>query len=126
MPGKDDWRVVAVTTNGTGGMNSTPAFAEQKIAATITSVGAGQYSVKPDAPLAPGEYALVEMLDEKTINMYVWDFGVDPNAPANASAWIPQAVKQNSTTKDAGATLSQRGRLLSGSVVNGERMPGLE
>ena len=62
----------------------------------------------PARSLAPGEYALVEMLDPKTINMYVWDFGVDANAPMNASAWTPQPVKQKPAANDQNPTLSSR------------------
>jgi hypothetical protein len=40
--------------------------------------------VTPAVPLEPGEYALVELLGKEGINEFVWDFGVNPAASANA------------------------------------------
>ncbi len=50
------------------------------------SVAGNWVKVMPAAPLPAGEYALVEMLGEKSFNTYVWDFGVNPAAPVNADA----------------------------------------
>jgi hypothetical protein len=52
----------------------------------------------PSEPLPPGEYAVVELLDKKQINLFVWDFGVNSAAPQNAGAWMPrQPDKSNSS-----------------------------
>jgi hypothetical protein len=51
----------------------------------------GWIKVTPSAPLVPGEYAMVEMLGKEGMNLFVWDFGVNPNAGANQMVFRPDA-----------------------------------
>lgn len=60
------------------------------IKTTIDAIAGGWFKVTPTEDLSPGEYALVEMTGKDGMNLYVWDFGVNSKAPANANAWKPE------------------------------------
>lgn len=82
---------------------------EDIVPTTTEILNGGEWlKLTPSSPLAAGEYAVVEMLDPKTVNFYVWDFGVDPKAPPNASAWTPQRVKDKPVGADQTPVLGQR------------------
>jgi hypothetical protein len=82
---KDKLRVVGALKIGlTGKMKEEAA----SVPTSVEPVSGGWLKVAPTVPLAPGEYAVMEMLGEQ-INMFVWDFGVNPGAPENPGTWKP-------------------------------------
>lgn len=63
----------------------------EDIVPTTVQILPGGYWMKltPKEPLTIGEYALMEILAPGEINLDVWDFGVDPDAPENPHPLTP-------------------------------------
>jgi len=81
---------------------------ENWVAAQVEPVTSEWVKITPTLPLKPGEYAIAEMLGEKEMNLFVWDFGVDPTAPENPSAWTPVQPKATPTGTDETPALQSR------------------
>jgi hypothetical protein len=94
-PGKNGRVVGSLTVTITG----KASLRELYLPATAEQLPGGWVKLIPSEPLSPGEYALVEVLGPKTINSFVWDFGVDPSAPENPAAG--RATPQPSLPADA-------------------------
>lgn len=63
----------------------------ENLVATQAEVLPGRHWMKltPAEPLPFGEYALMEVLSPKEMNLSVWDFGIDPRAPESKNALTP-------------------------------------
>ena len=80
---------------------------ENWIKTNVTPVG-NWVKVTPAEPLTPGEYAMVEMLGKNEINLYVWDFGINPTAPQNPNAWTPNQPEKSNTGTNETPVLGKR------------------
>ena len=65
---------------------------QEDVVETTTELLPGGHWMKvtPKKPLDFGEYALMEVLSDREINMGVWDFGVHPVAPENRDVIKPE------------------------------------
>ncbi len=63
------------------------------VSAKIQQLTGGWAKITPASDLTSGEYALVEMMDKSQLSSAVWDFGINPSAPANAIVVKPQGAK---------------------------------
>jgi hypothetical protein len=85
---KKDKRIVGVIRINPLGKSSQ----QQNLVPTTSVQLKGDWvKITPTEPLEPGEYAVVELLGRQGMNTFVWDFGVNPSAPANAGAVKPDA-----------------------------------
>lgn len=79
---------------------------QELVPSTVELFSPPWVKLTPLQPLPPGEYAVVEMLGEKEMNLYVWDFGVDPAAPESPFVW--RDAPAPASDKDEPPALSSR------------------
>ncbi len=65
---------------------------QEDVVETTSEILPGGHWMKltPRQPLAFGEYALMEIISEKEVNLGVWDFGIHPVAPENRDVIKPE------------------------------------
>jgi hypothetical protein len=86
---RTDTRVLAsfnIATLGSG------VRQQEDVIETASEVLPGGHWMKitPKQPLDFGEYALMEIVSDKEVNLGVWDFGVHPTAPENRDILKPE------------------------------------
>jgi hypothetical protein len=97
MEQKKDSRILGnIKTTFTGKMTQQQTFVPTK----GELLGGGWIKITPEQDLAPGEYAIAEMLGEKEMNLFVWDFGVNPMAPENPGVWKPETNVKPQPSKE--------------------------
>jgi len=74
---------------------------QDSVKTTIDKVAADWLKLTPTDDLQPGEYAVVEMKGSEGMNLYVWPFSVNPNAPANANPWTSDTKNQEKSKDPA-------------------------
>jgi len=85
---RTDARVLASFNIGMLGSQKTQ---EDVVETTAELLPGGHWmKVTPKKPLDFGEYALMEVISDKEVNLGVWDFGVHPVAPENRDAIKPE------------------------------------
>jgi len=101
---RKDARVVGTMKIGiTGKVSQQETF----VPSTVEKMAGGWVKLTPRQTLAPGEYAIVEMLNAREMNVYVWDFGVDRSAPQNPEVWRAPPPGQPASA-DSGRGLEKR------------------
>ena len=85
---RTDARVLASFNIGMLGSQKT----QEDVVETTTEMLPGGHWMKvtPKRPLDFGEYALMEVISDREVNLGVWDFGVHPVAPENRDVIKPQ------------------------------------
>ena len=94
LESKNGKRIAGSIKTGVTGKTKTD---ERFIPATVTPLSGNWFKIAPVDPLPPGEYAVAEMITKDGMNLYVWDFGVNPNAPANTMPLNPDSQPAKST-----------------------------
>jgi hypothetical protein len=92
---KGDKRIVGTLKSSVTGKSSQE---QEGIPATAEQMSEGWIKLTPKAPLAPGEYAVAELLGKQGMNSYVWDFGVHADAAANLSVIRPDPTEVKSSS----------------------------
>jgi hypothetical protein len=73
LKAEKDHRVVTDIRIGIRGVKSTQQFVPSK----MEKFSGDWLKLSPTEPLKSGEYAVVELMSDRDVNTYVWDFGVD-------------------------------------------------